>query len=138
MAKATIKAIGIDQINTILATIAPREGINLMRSTVYDIASQLAKSAKKNMADVTDSGDMALGTKAVRRRGTKTMVQTDVGVQDAFYWRFLEYGQGPDGIDHAMFLQALQEMRPDIDRVYGAAFAKKLAARLAKLRKKAG
>ena len=136
MAKTGVTITGISQINDILATIAPREGINLMRATVQDMAQQLAKTARSNMADVTDSGAMKAGTKAARRRGTKTTVQSDVGVKGAFYWRYQEYGQGPDGVEHAMFLNALQDIRGEIDRVYMQSFGKKLGARLA--RKKSG
>ena len=134
--KTEIKALGIEDVNAVLAIIAPREGINLIRATVQDMAAQLAKSGKANMSGLVDSGAMKAGTKAKRRRGTKTTVESDVGVAGAFYWRFLEYGQGPDGTEHAMFLRALQEMRPEVERVYLEAFAKKLAARLARERKR--
>ena len=136
---------GIADLNRILTSIAPREGINLMRATAQDIAQQIAKSAKQNAPDDPTTGppDLKSSIKAKRRRGSRERVQSDVVVQrsgkgDAFYWRFLELGQGPDGVEHAFFLKALQEMRPDMERVYLEAFARKLVARMARERKRAG
>jgi hypothetical protein len=54
-----------------------------------------------------DEGKIKRGTKAKRRRGSRDKVQSDVIVQGAFYWRFLEYGQGPDGVEYAMFLKGI-------------------------------
>lgn len=132
---------GIADINAILSQIPAREGINLMRATVHDIAGQLAKAAADNSPDdpSTGKGDLKSSIKARRRRGTRTVVNSDVVVApSAYYWKFLEYGDGPDNVEHAMFLKALQAMRPDVDRVYMKAFAKKLIARMMRARKKAG
>lgn len=126
---------GTADVAKVLREIAPREGINLVRATVNDIASQLAKSAKKNAP--TDDGDLKKGIKAKRERGKDGEVHSTVRAQP-FYWRYLEYGQGPDGVEHAFFLRALQEMRPNMDNVYLQAFVKKLEARLARERKRAG
>lgn len=131
---------GIADVNAILAQIAPREGTNLMRATVHDIALQLAKSAKDKSPDDPSTGapDLKSSIKAKRTRGNRERVGSDVIVGSAaYYWRFLEYGDGPDNVEHAMFLKALQEMRPDVDRVYLEAFAKKLIARLKRARNKA-
>lgn len=132
--KMDFKIEGIDDVNRTLKEIAPREAKNLMRATVQDIASQLAKSGKANAPK--DDGDLKKGIKAKRERGTKTSVESTVR-SAAFYWRFLEYGQGPDGVEHAFMLKALEEMRPNMDRVYLETFVKKLEARLARQRKAA-
>ncbi|MFP1646117.1 HK97 gp10 family phage protein [Pontitalea aquivivens] len=130
------KVSGIRDVNAVLSEIAPREAKNLMRATVHDIAGQLAKSAKAKAP--VDEGDLRRGIKARRRRGTRTQIVSTVDVVGAFYWRFLEYGDGPDGVEYAMFLTALQQIRPDVDRVYIEAFARKLMARLARERKRRG
>lgn len=130
---------GIADINAILAQIPARDGINIMRATVHDMALQLARSGKDNSPDdpATGKGDLKSSIKAKKRRGTKTTVNSDVIVlPSAYYWKFLEYGDGPDNVEHAMFLKALQAMRPDVDRVYMEAFAKKLIARMMRARKK--
>lgn len=129
------KVTGIADINAVLRDVGPREGRNLMRATVYDIAKQLATGASDRVPK--DSGDLAAGIKARRERSPRD--RADATVRAApFYWRFLEYGDGPDGVEHAFFLGSLQEMRPQMDRVYLEAFAKKLAARMARERKRSG
>lgn len=128
---------GISDINHVLLTIAPREAKNLMRAVVYDMASQLAADARVFSPD--DTGTLDRSTKPRRERGTKDTVEATVRVAGkAFYWRFLEYGDGPDKVEHAMFLKALQKMRPQADRVYLEAFVRKLEARLARERKRMG
>ena len=124
---------GIADVNRVLETIAPREAKNLMRATVQDIAGQLAKSAKKNAPK--GDGDLRKGIKPKRERGDRRNVESTVRAAP-FYWRYLEYGDGPDGIEYAFMLKALQEMRPNMDRIYLEAFLKKLEARLARERKR--
>lgn len=132
----SVEITGLADLNAVLNAVAPREAKNLLRATVLDIAKQLATEAKGSMPE--DSGDMIAGTKAKRDRGTRDSIEASVVVNGAFYWRFLEYGQGPDGVETAMFLKALQAMRPDMERVYLEAFGRKLAARLARERKRRG
>lgn len=132
----TVTIEGIEGVNRALNEVGPREGRNLIRATVQDIASQLAKSAKENAP--ADKGDLRAGIKAKRDKGSRNTVSSSVRVFGAFYWRFLEYGDGPDGVEHAFFLKALQEMRPNMDRVYIDAFAKKLAARIKREMKRRG
>lgn len=128
---------GLADLNAVLNAVAPREAKNLLRATVLDIAKQLAVGARGSMPE--DTGDMIAATKAKRDRGTRDSIEASVVVgKDAFYWRFLEYGQGPDGLEYAFFLKALQAMRPDMERVYLEAFGRKLAARLARERKRRG
>ena len=128
---------GIADVNRALSEVGPREGRNLIRATVQDIAQQLAKAAKANAP--TDEGDLRAAIHAKRDRAQRDRVSSSVRVAGkAFYWRFLEYGDGPDRVEHAFFLRALQEMRPNMDRVYLEAFAKKLAARVQRELKKRG
>ncbi len=124
---------GIADINRVLGAIAPREAKNLMRATVQDVAGQLAKSGKGNAP--TADGDLRKGIKAKRERGDRDHLESSVRIA-AFYWRYLEYGDGPDGVEHAFMLKALQAMRSDMDRLYLEAFVKKLEARLARERKR--
>lgn len=124
---------GIADVNRVLDAIAPKEAKNLMRATVQDIARQLAKDAKKNAPK--DEGDLRKGIKPKRERGDRRTVKSTVRAAP-FYWRFLEYGSGPDGVEHAFIMKAVQAMRPNMDRVYLEAFVKKLEARLARERKR--
>jgi HK97 gp10 family phage protein len=124
----SVEITGIADVNRALNDFAPKDARNLIRATVQDIAGQLAKSAKENAPG--DTGQLKAGIKAKRDKPTRNTVSSSVRVFGAYYWRFLEYGDGPDNVEHAFFLKALQEMRPDMDRVYMEAFAKKLAARI--------
>jgi len=126
---------GIEDVNRTLMEIAPKEAKNLLRATVQDIAKQLAKSGADGAPD-GDSGKLKKGIKPKRERGSKTGVESTVRAKP-FYWRYLERGQGPDGVEHAFFLKALEELRPDLDRIYLETFVKKLEARLARERKRA-
>lgn len=128
---------GIEDVNRILTSIAPREGRNILRATINDIAKTVATRAAERAPQ--DSGDLQGAIKPKRERGRRDTISATVRVgPKAFYWRFLEYGQGPDNVEHAFFLQTLQEIRPEIDEVYMRAFADKLAKRLRALAKKAG
>jgi HK97 gp10 family phage protein len=131
-----VKIEGIADVNRMLLEVGPKEGRNLIRATVQDIAQQLAKSAKEYSPD--DTGQLDAGIKAKRDKTTRNTVSSSVRVYGAYYWRFLEYGDGPDGVEHAFFLKALQEMRPNMDRVYMDAFAKKLTARMKRELKRRG
>lgn len=133
----SITITGIEDVNRILTSIAPREAKQILRNTIYDMAKTVAKRASDRAPVRT--GDLKGNIKPKRERGKKDRLSATVRVgPDAFHWRFLEYGQGPDNVEHAFFLQTLQEIRPEIDEVYMRAFADKLAKRLRALAKKAG
>jgi hypothetical protein len=128
---------GIADVNHVLRTIAPNEAKNLLRATVYELAQDFANEGAERAPK--DEGVLVGAVKAKREKGSRTKVAASVRVgKEAFYWRFLEYGQGPDHVEHAMFLQTLQSLRPDLERRYLDIFVKKLLARLARKRKATG
>lgn len=128
---------GLDDVNDVLTQITPKHAEAIMRATVHDISGQLVKDAKRNSP--VDEGDLVGAIKNKRRRKRNGFLRSDVIVQwFAYYWRYLEYGQGPDGEEHAMFLKALQRMKPNLENVFLASFGKKLVARLRRERKKNG
>lgn len=131
--KMTIR--GIDDVNRTLRMIAPREARNLMRSTVQTIATGVGKNAQQHVP--MDDGDLYRSIKAKRERmPDRNTVRSTVRVnRRAFYWRFLEYGDGPDGVEHAFFFRALQNFRAEMDQIYLRVFVKKLQARLKRLSK---
>lgn len=123
---------GVADVNRILREIAPNEAKNLLRATVYDMAGQAAKAARADAPDDTGLLQSAIGHK--RERGTRTTIAASVVVaRSAFYWRFLEYGQGPDRVEHAFFLKALTAMKSQMERLYLKTFVAKLEKRLARL-----
>ncbi len=129
----TIKGMG--DVVDVLNSVAPREARNLARSTVHASAGVIRDDAKRFMPK--DSGQMKKATKAVRRSVKDNIIRSDVMVTAAaYYWRFREYGQGPDMREDAMFMKSLALFRKDMDRIFSEQFGKKLEARLARLRKR--
>jgi len=120
---------GIDDVHDLLTKVGPRVAQNLMRSTIHSIAGGIAKSAKKNAPE--DEGDLRKAIKPKRERGMRGKLLSTVRVNPvAFYWRFLEYGQGPDGEEHAMFMRAVEEFRRDSDGIFVREFGRKFEAAL--------
>lgn len=132
-----VKIRGVEDVNRVLRLVGPREAKNLLRSTVTEIAKRLATDIKARSPD--DTGVLDKETRHKRGKGSRTRIEAQVTIgSKAFYWRFLEYGQGPDGIEHAFVLGALQALRPEMDRVYLEVFASKLVARINRELKRRG
>lgn len=133
----TIKVIGIEDIAKTLTELAPKQAQSIMRNTVQGVAQQMAKDARKDMP--VESGALRKATRAKRERALPGKVSSTVRVnQKAFYWRFLEYGQGPDGVEYAFFLKRVVDFRSKMDAVLTEQFGKKLEAALTRARKRAG
>jgi hypothetical protein len=129
---------GLGDVREVLLSVGPREAKNLTRTVVFDIARQAATRGKAN-APGPDQGTLVAATGVKRERGDKNTIRATVRVSGrAFYWRFLEYGDGPDKVEHGMFLRALQSMRPEMGSIYLETLARKLEARLARERKRQG
>jgi HK97 gp10 family phage protein len=126
----SVKISGLDGVIAALTAVAPKEARNLARNTVQQVATDIAKDA----ADMAprDSGDLKRSIKARRRNADgKDYFESIVHVLPAaYYWRFLEYGQGPDGVEHAMFLKALNKYKADGQKRHLEAFAKVLERRI--------
>ena len=119
---------GIDAVRRVLKEVAPQEARKLMRDTVQDIAKEVAEDAKTHMR--RDSGDMIRGTYARKEPMQNGNPLSTVRVRGAFYWRFREYGQGPDHVEDAMFFKARERMLSILDQQFLNAFARRLVARL--------
>jgi hypothetical protein len=126
---------GMEDVRRTLTELGPREAKNLMRVTVTAMAKDFAKDAEPRLP--VDQGDLAGSVFSKRERGTKDTLAASVRVASkAFYWRFLEYGQGPDKVEHAMFLQTLQALRPELNQRYLEIYTAKLIAALKRKAKK--
>lgn len=135
--KVTLR--GIDDVNNLLTTVAPRHAYNIMRATVHGVAAEVRKDAKSNAP--VDDGELQQAIKHKRERADrrKGYVWSTVRVNKrAFYWRFVEYGQGPDGWAQGFFLKAIEAMRQDIHQKFLVTFGKKWEAALARARKRNG
>ena len=127
----TVEIRGIDDVRRVLRDVMPKEARVLSRQTVKDVATEIADAAKPLMP--VDEGNMRAGTRARQERDKEGQGRASVRVRGAFYWRFLEYGDGPDGIEHAFFLRAREKVMSRIDSIATQKFVKRLAARLAKV-----
>ena len=132
----TVKITGLEEVDYILGNVAPKQGYNLMRSTIHSIAGSIAKDAKAGAPE--GEGDLKGAIKHKRERGARGYLLSTVRVNPvAFYWRFLEYGQGPDGVEYAMFMKAVEAFRSQFDAIFIREFGKKWEAALRRAAKRA-
>lgn len=125
---------GVEDVEHILRAVGPRHARNLARATVHDMAKAIRDDAKEGMPE--NEGTMKKATKHKRERARGSRFSSTVRVgRKAFYWRFLEYGLGPDGVAYDFFLRALQKMRGDMHQQFFVSFGKKFEATLARARK---
>lgn len=122
---------GIDDVRRVLRDVMPREAKILSRQTVKDVAQAMVDEAKPLMP--VDEGDLIKGTHARQERDKNGIPLASVRVRGAFYWRFLEYGDGPDGVEHAFFMRSRVKVMQNIDSIATRAFVQRLAARIAKV-----
>lgn len=135
--KPTVTITGIDDVNDLLTRIAPKQATNILRATVHGMAGQVRNDAKKLAPE--DEGDLKAAIKAKRERVRFGKVSSTVRVHFfAFYWRFLEYGHGPDGEEHAFFMRAVEKLRKDMLRNFLVQFGKKWEAALKRAAKRNG
>jgi HK97 gp10 family phage protein len=127
----TVEIRGIDDVRRLLTDLMPREARALTRQTTKDVAEAIVDASTPLMP--VDSGDMRAGTRARQERDKDGEGRASVRVRRAFYWRFLEYGDGPDGIEHAFFMRGKEKVMSNIDSIATQKFVKRLAARLAKV-----
>ena len=122
---------GADEVIRRLQSVGPREAKNLIRATVHGIAGELRDEAKTKTP--VDDGDLLKSIKIKRERGKRGFVASSVVVhREAWYWRFMEYGQGPSGVEYAMFKKAYEKIRPQLGRILNEQFTKKFAALMKK------
>jgi len=134
----TITISGIEDVKRTLLELAPNEATNIMRATVVDLAKGMSADAKANAP--SDDGDLKGGIGHKRARGSRDVLKAEVVAntnRKSFYWRFREYGQGPDGREDAMFLKALQATKAEIQSRYLEVYADKLTSAMARKARKA-
>lgn len=139
-----IRIEGLDELQKTLAELAPREAFNLSRAAIHGVAQQVAKRAQARVP--VDSGTLRKAIKAKRGnpRNNAGKPFSDVVVEhgkdarnDAFYWRFLEYGTTTGIAEHRFIGNAIESVRPEVPGIMREQFGKKLEALLARKAKKA-
>jgi HK97 gp10 family phage protein len=134
----TFKAMGIEGIDDLMKSLdgAPVKAENILRGTVQGIATKVAKDIRR-AAPKGDNGRLkkAKNIKAVRRRPVDGLIFSDVRAdgRDAFFWRFVEYGQG-GGPAQPFVNPTIEAERPNMPAIYREQFGK----RFEKAMKKAG
>lgn len=107
-----------------------------MRATVHSIAGVIKNFAKDKYTPIgegTDGGTLLKAIKTKRERAKGDLVSSTVIVSKiAFYWRFLEYGLGPGGVEYAMFHKALADFEANREQIIIDEFWKKLIAKMAR------
>lgn len=135
--RTTVTIRGLDDVNDLLSRIAPREAYNIMRATVNGMAGEIRTEARKKAPK--DEGVLKKAIKSKRERGRRGYLMSTVRVDpSAFYWRFLEYGQGPDNVEHAFFLRTVEKFRAEMHSKFLTQFGKKWEAALARAAKRNG
>jgi HK97 gp10 family phage protein len=143
-----IRIDGLDELRQTLDELAPREAFNLMRGVTLGVAREVRKRA----AAAAPVGDGTLKRAIKAKRGNPrenagkpfadVYIETGKGApNDAFYWRFIEYGTkahgNHPGIRETHFMRsAIEAVRPQIDGIMREQFGKKLEALLKRKAKK--
>jgi HK97 gp10 family phage protein len=126
---------GLDEVIATLKDVTPREAINLARSTVHAIAGRVRDEIRKDAP--VDTGALRKSIASVRRRGTKTTVQSDVVIKPAgFPWIWQEFGSVKQPA-RPFITPVVEETRPKIPEIYRREFGIKLERALARKAKKA-
>lgn len=120
---------GLDEVLRQLEAELPDAARELSADFRLDVAKAIATEAASLAPGRT--GKLKSSIKARRSPDDEGMAEVYVqrgGKRDAFYWRFLEYGQGPDGVEHAFFMRARERVLSSAE--HADRFARRLTARL--------
>jgi HK97 gp10 family phage protein len=127
----SVQVYGLDEVLRMLEQELPRAAKKMSADLTMDVAKAIADDAKARAP--VRSGRMQSAIKARRSADDEDMAEVYVkrGKGGAFHWRFLEYGQGPDGAEHAFFLKARESVLGD--GRFTEKFRRKLTAMLKRL-----
>ena len=136
--KINAEVSGIEDIDKLLSQIAPRQALNIARSTAHGIAGEMAKDARKIAPDDPDTKKndfkRSIKTKRERVRGNGVLSTVRV-LPRAFHWIFLEYGT-KNMPERPTFTRVVEQFRVKFDQVLREQFVKKFTATLARARKR--
>lgn len=107
----SVKVRGLDDALRVLEQELPEAARDVGAQMRLDVAKAIAEEAKTLAPHRT--GTLRASIKSRKSPDDDQAAEVYVnrsGKGDAFYWRFLEYGQGPDGVEHAFFLRARERV----------------------------
>lgn len=139
---AFVRVEGIEALQNTFKNVAPRVARNLMRATVQQIATNIAKDAKINAPVLSGNLKKAIKAKRKKSHPDAPVSQVVVGqgkaeANDGFYWKFIEFGT--KHIAPAPFIApAKAKAQGDMRRMLREEFGKKLEKHLAREAKRSG
>lgn len=107
----SVKVTGLDLALRVLEDTLPDVARDEAAQHRLELAREIANEAKR-LAPVK-SGNLRKSIFAAKNKTDPEISEVYVkrsGRGDAFYWRFLEYGQGPDGVAHGFFMRARENV----------------------------
>ena len=143
-----IEILGLENVNKILSELIPKEADNLSKAMVFGFAQHAAKLVKRRapVGKRKNKGNIKRAIKAKRVRSDPGVPKAKVVItkgnyvkNDAFYWRFVEYGTGGKNPQPARpFVRpAILEMKSQVDGLLDQVFTKKLNNAVKRAKKKA-
>jgi HK97 gp10 family phage protein len=132
MAKSLVE--GAQDLRDLLRNYAPNEARNIMRATVHGVAGFVRDVMKGRIKKKSHQAEKSI--KAVRRRGSETEIVSDVrGGATAPYLIMLNYGTS--NTEAQPFIEpTVEEVRPDLPKIYREEFGDKLVKSIARKAKK--
>lgn len=140
-----IEIVGLENVNKILGELIPREANNLSKGLVFGFAQHAAKLIKSR-APVGRTGTIKKAIKAKRVRSYPGRPKSNVIItrgkrskNNAFYWRFVEYGTGGKNPQPARpFVRpSILEIRRQMPGLVEQIFMQKLVGAVARAKKRA-
>lgn len=132
-----IEVVGDKEVMAILSEIAPKEARNLARSTINGVAARITKGAKQRVSK--DSGKLRRGIYTKRDKSPPDRPVSTVRFREnAFYWRFVEYGtKKGNNLQERPFLRpARLEVMGNLPQILREEFQKRLTKRINSILKK--
>jgi HK97 gp10 family phage protein len=137
-----IRIEGLDELNKTLSELAPREAVNILRSTVHGVAGEVRDEMRRGAPE--DSGDLKKSIFTQRRRVTGDDVISDVRIRhgkgqkyNAWYWRFLEFGTVDRPRGDPFIVPAVERIAPRMNAIFREQFGKKFEAAMVRKAKRA-
>lgn len=130
-----LRITGDRAIADLLSQVATRHAANIASAMVHGVAGEVRDGAKDGAP--VDEADLKKAIKTKKRRRKFSVFRSDVIVlRRAFYWRFIEYGEGP-APGNAFFLRAVESLRPRMPDIVKEQFIKKLKAAIKRAQRRA-